>query len=120
MTVITKEAVDTENQVTTTQWSEIVSKTFTINSLADYIVWISLELTNAATNRVASARILVDNVEESITSQFPAVANEFVTYSPIILLHLTPGEHTISIQARTSNASYATTIRRKRLVVMKH
>ena len=120
MTIITALGLDAESVVSTVTWEEVANQEFTINGAGSFIMFISCEYTNSSTNRIAGVRILFDGVERAFTHGTPIVANEYITFSSTLLEDIDVGLHTLTIEARTSNSSYSTTVRRKRLVVMKH
>jgi len=120
MTIITVLGSDADSVVANTNWTEVASSEFTIDGTSEFVIFISCEFTNAATNRIAGVRILLDGVERAFTHGTPVVANEFMVFAPILVETINAGLHTLTIEARTSNIASATTIRRKRLVVMKH
>ena len=122
MTIITAKKNNTDFTINSTTWTEVISDTWTQNkdTTEEYIIFIYAEFTISDKNEDAQIRVMTDGVEEAISIYTPTVASQFTSFSTIIMQSAELGIHTIAIQGRGTNAADTVTVRRKRMVVMKH
>jgi len=120
MTIMATFKADGDSVVSTTTWTSVGSKDFTLNYDNSFVIFISAEYSTSNKNNIAGIRVLLDGVEKSFSHRSPAVADQFMTYTTILIEDMVSGLHNLTLEARTANASYPVTVRRKRMVVMQH
>lgn len=119
MTVVLFTNDESITQNATDVWQDKISVSGPVPE-GDYIVWVYAEYSGNSTNRISGIRVLVDGVERAYETYQPPSANAPRGFSTMGLINLSADTHSVQLQYRSETLPQTTTIRRARILVMKH
>jgi hypothetical protein len=118
MTVVANATSEDLSSNATTNWQTKVSASGTLPA-GWYNIWTCMELSCSKAGTAVLMQVLLDGVAVNEQTYRPSVANDPLIISPFGRVQLAEGQHSISIQFKTSSASATAYMRRARIMVMK-
>jgi len=121
MTVIAWEQGESEQIVNSTNWIQVAHKEWTQDRDAteEYFLIINAEYTIANIAQTVQIRVVIDGTEQSIDHFSPEVAGQFRTFCTLVFQQAGLGLHSLALEVRGTSADDIT-VRRRRLLVIKH
>ena len=120
MTVIMYAANESEQEVSSVNWTPVASVSKTLETPGEHMIWVNAEYAGVNVDEVVGVRVLIDGDEASFDHFEPRLANQFRTFSPFGMKNFNVGTHEVSLEARCLDATQTVKVRRVRLLVMKH
>lgn len=120
MTVVIYGSSEPQQDIPSTNWTEVASINKTLEGEGEYMIWANSEYAGENVGEVIGARVLLDGAEVAIDHFSPVLSDQFKTFSPFGMVTLTAGPHTVSLEVRCVDVSQTVKVRRIRLLVMKH
>jgi len=112
-------ANEQESLVKGDRWYSKVSTRFTPDASDDWLVIAFAEYRIPRPKSGLEIRLAVDGATESLTSAKAANRSDYATFMTMAPVALAAGEHTVSLDARGSNASSSGFVRRARVIAIR-
>ena len=121
MTVIFYNSDESEEEISSTNWTQIASITDNISEDdSKHMLWVNCEYAGINVGEIVGVRVLIDGIERAIDHFSPVLTGQFRTFSPFGMITFSAGLHIVTLEARCVNSSQTIKVRRKRLLVMKY